>query len=92
VTALALVAGVVVGLGVVVFAGTRMLRNHDGTSSGVGNAFGAGFDVFDPGASRSRADLEEKHELQLQADPGDGERPVRVDLHGGTVHIKRPKP
>lgn len=91
-TALAFVGAVVVALGLVLWAGNRMLRDNDGPSAGGGNAFG-GFEVFDPGQARGREELDSKrHEAQQLPTPGDDDHPVRVDLSAGTFQVKKPKP
>ena len=82
---------VVVALALCVLAiwfGHHGLRNP-GPSSG-GNALG-GFDVFDPARARMKEDLDSKEtEGSVFPSPGDDERPVRVDLQGGKVHIRKP--
>lgn len=84
-------AGVVV-FGLVVWAGTGMVRNQDGGSTGVGNALGAGLaDFFDPGKARSDRDLQEQlRKTEIAPTPDGDDRPVRIDLAAGTVRIRRP--
>jgi hypothetical protein len=83
--------GVVVLTGLAVWFGNYNLRNPGPTSSG-GNAFG-GFDVFDPGQGRQKEDLDSKEtESEMFAAPEDDDRPVRVDLHTGKIHIRRTPP
>ena len=84
------VAAVVVLGGLAIWFGNHSLRNPGPTSSG-GNALG-GFDVFDPGQGRMKEDLDSKEtEGEQFAAPDEHDRPVRVDLRAGTVHIRRPQ-
>jgi hypothetical protein len=87
------VAAVLVLGGLAVWFGNHGLRNPGPSSSGVGNALG-GFDVFDPGQGRMKEDLDSKEtEGEMFAAPdADDDRPVRVDLRAGTVHIRKPQP
>lgn len=88
-TVVATIAIVVVLGGLAVWFGHHSLSSGGPTSSG-GNALG-GFDAFDPGRARMQEDLDSKETegAQFPADDGD-ERPVRVDLHTGKVHIRKP--
>ena len=89
------VIAVAVGLGLMllaVWAGHNSLRNA-GPSSGMGNALGGGLDVFDPGQGRMKEELDSKeHTREQLPSPEDDERPVRVDLRAGTIHIRKPPP
>ena len=85
------VAAVLVLGGLAVWFGNHSLRSGGPTSSG-GNALG-GFDVFDPGQGRGQEDLDSKEtEGAVFPAPTDDERPVRVDLRTGKVHIRKPLP
>ncbi len=89
------VIAVALGLGLMVlaiWAGHHGLRNSGPTSAGVGNAFG-GFDVFDPGQGRMKEELDSKeHTREQLPSPEDDDRPVRVDLHTGKIHIRKAPP
>lgn len=83
------VAGLVV-LALVVLAGTRMLRHHDGTGSGTAGALGNFIDVFDPARARADRDLDSReHQGEIIPSPDDDDRPVTVDLSKGTARIRR---
>jgi hypothetical protein len=83
------VAGLLL-LGLVVLAGTRMLRHHDGTGSGAADALGNFIDVFDPARARADRDLDSReHQGEIIPSPNDDDRPVRVDLSRGTARIRR---
>lgn len=86
------VAAVVVLTVVAIWFGHHSLRSGGPSSAGVGNALG-GFDVFDPARARMKEDLDSKETegSQFPADDED-ERPVRVDLRTGKVHIRRTPP
>jgi hypothetical protein len=74
----------------VVAAGTRILRHHDGAGSGASDALGSFIDVFDPARARADRDLDSReHQGEVIPSPGDDDRPVRVDLSKGTVRIRR---
>ncbi|WP_459981720.1 hypothetical protein [Nocardioides sp. AN3] len=82
-------AGVLM-LGLVVLAGTSMLRHHDGRSSATAGALGNFIDVFDPARARADRDLDSReHQGEVIPSPGDDDRPVRVDLARGTVRVRR---
>jgi hypothetical protein len=86
------VAGVLL-LVLVVAAGTRMLRHHDGTGSGASDALGSFIDVFDPARARADRDLESReHQGEVIPSPGDDDRPVAVDLSKGTARVRRTTP
>lgn len=84
------VAGAVL-FGLIVWAGTGMVRSAEG-GAGVGNALGGGLaDVFDPGQGRAQRDVAEQMEkTELAPTPRDDDRPVRIDLSSGVVRIRRP--
>jgi hypothetical protein len=84
-------AGLVV-LGLVMWAGHRMVtEKRSGTSSGAGGALGAFSDVFDPARSRAEHDLDSKeHQGELLPAPLDADQPVHLDLDKGTARIRRP--
>jgi hypothetical protein len=85
--------GAVLLLGLIVWAGTRMVAHPDPSAGSVGGAFGAGLGVFDPGAARAADDLEDNKNLtEVTPTPDEDDRPAwRVDLHRGTVRIPRPR-
>lgn len=77
-------------LALIVLAGTRMLRHHDGTGAGTADALGNFIDVFDPARARADRDLESReHQGEVIPSPGDDDRPVRIDLSKGTARIRR---
>ena len=83
------VAGLLL-LGLVVLAGTHLLRHHDGTGSGSADALGNFIDVFDPARARADRDLDSReHQGEIVPSPGDDDRPVTVDLAKGTARIRR---
>jgi hypothetical protein len=92
VTGLAIAAGALVVLGVIMWAGHRMLNEErTGSSSGGGGALGAFTDVFDPARSRAEHDLDSKeHQGELLPAPLDADLPVKIDLDSGTARVKRP--
>ena len=84
------VAAVLLLGGLAVWFGNHSLKSP-GPSSG-GNALG-GLDVFDPGRARMKEDLDSKEtEGETFAAPDEHDRPVRVDLQTGKVHIRRSQP
>ena len=86
------VVAVLVSVGLAVWLGHRSLGASGSSSAGAGNAFG-GFDVFDPGQGRMRDELDSKEtEGEVFPAPDDDERPVRVDLRTGKIHIRKPPP
>jgi hypothetical protein len=91
-TGLAIAAGALVVLGLIMWAGHRMLNEERaGTSSGGGGALGGFTDVFDPARSRAEHDLDSKeHQGELLPAPLDADLPVTVDLESGTAKIKKP--
>ncbi|MCW2815953.1 MAG: hypothetical protein JWN84_3408 [Nocardioides sp.] len=90
--ALITVAVVLVSAGLALWFGHHSLRSGGPSSSGVGNAFG-GFDVFDPGQGRMKEDLDSKDtEGEMFAAPDEEDRPVRVDLRTGKIHIRKTPP
>ncbi|WP_139981954.1 hypothetical protein [Nocardioides litoris] len=92
VTALVTVAALLVLSVVAVVVGHRGLGKSGPSSAGVGNAFG-GFDVFDPARARMKEDLDSKEtEGEAFPAPDDDDRPVRVDLQAGRIHIKKTPP
>jgi len=75
----------------VVWTGTRMVAHPDPAAGSVGDAFGAGLAVFDPGKARADDDLaSRKHQSEIVPTPDEEDHPVwKVDLHHGTVRIPR---
>lgn len=85
--------GLALGLALVAWLGTRMLRSGEMGSSGAADMFANFIDVFDP--SRARADqdiLEDEHKGEIAPSPDPLERPLRVDLHSGRVTVRRTPP
>ena len=88
VTAIVFAAAGLVLLAVVVAAGTRTLLRGGGGSS-VGDALGNFIDVFDPARAQADRDLQSKaHEGEAAPSPDDDDRPVVVDLAGGTATVR----
>jgi hypothetical protein len=78
--------------GLALWLGHRSLTSG-APSSGVGDAFSAGFEVFDPARARGREDLDSKENEGEALPSPDPERDrVRVDLRTGRVHVRRPRP
>jgi hypothetical protein len=90
---LAVGAASVLLLAVVVWMGTRMVRNPDPSAGAVAGAFGSGLGVFDPGAARAAKDLEDdRNHAEIVPTPDEHDRPTwRVDLTRGTVKIPPPE-
>jgi hypothetical protein len=87
---LVIVIVTVLVLGLVVAAGTRMLRSSATRRSGLHNALDNLIDVFDPAQSRAEEDLKsQRHQGAVIPSPDDEEPPVIVDLDKGTAHITR---
>jgi len=91
VTGLAIAAGALLALGLIMWAGHRMLNDGGGgTSSGDGGVLGAFTDVFDPARSRAEHDLDSKeHQGEVLPTPEELDLPVRVDLDSRTARIRR---
>ena len=91
-TVLAVGAGTVVVLGLIMWLGHRMVtEERSGTSSGGGGVLGGFSDVFDPGRARAEHDLDSKeHQGELLPAPLDLDPPVHLDLDKGTARIRRP--
>jgi hypothetical protein len=86
------VAGVI-ALGLVTWAGHRMLADPAPGGSGAAGAFGGFSEVFDPGRARAEHDLDSReHQGEIVPSPDDDDRLVRVDLTSGRAHVRRPKP
>ena len=87
------VAGLLV-LGLVVWAGHRMLLKPSAGSGAAVGALGNFIDVFDPARARADRDLDSReHQGEIMPSPDDDDRPVRVDLSTGRAHVRpRPKP
>lgn len=82
-------AGLLV-LGLVLWAGQRMLmQRRTGASGAASGALGNFIDVFDPARARADRDLDSKeHQGELLPSPDDADLPVRVDLDSGTARIR----
>ncbi len=83
-------AGLLV-LGLVAWAGHRMLTGHrGGATSATGGALGNFIDVFDPARARADLDLDSKeHQGEVLPSPDDHDLPVRVDLESRRARISR---
>lgn len=82
-------AGVLL-LGLVVWAGHRMVTGARDATAGAADALGNFIDVFDPARSRADQDLKSKeHQGDVLPSPDDNDLPVRVDLDNGTARIRR---
>jgi hypothetical protein len=92
-TVLAIAGGAVVVLGLIMWAGHRMVtEERSGSSSGGGGALGGFTDIFDPARSRAEHDLDSKeHQGELMPAPLDLDLPVKIDLDSGTAKVKRPQ-
>lgn len=88
-TALAIL-GLAIGLVVVAWLGTRMLRSGDMSSSGAADMFANFIDVFDPSRARADRDLaEEKHKGEVAPSPDPLDTPLVVDLRRGRATVRR---
>lgn len=77
--------------GLVVWAGTRMVAHPDPSAGSVGDAFGAGLAIFDPGKARADDDLaSRRHQSEIVPTPDEEDLPVwKVDLRRNQVRIPR---
>ena len=82
---------VVAVLGLMIAAGTRVLRwSRRGVSSGIGDGLGSFIDVFDPGNARAARELKEQDNIGHVVPSPDGDDPPHgVDLKSGRVTIRR---
>lgn len=78
----------VVGLGLAVWIGDRMLKGGGPTTTG--NALG-GFNVFQPTREDAEEEMESKRQ-QIVALPADDDGPINVDILKNTAIIKRSAP
>ncbi len=87
----AVVLGGLALFALVVWAGTRMVAHPDPAAGSVGDAFGAGLAVFDPGKARADDDLDSRrHQSEIVPTPDEEDQPAwKVDLRHGTVRIPR---
>lgn len=89
-TIVAVAGGLVLGLLLVAWLGTRMLRSGDTVSSGASGMFGNLIDVFDPARGRADRDIQEdEHKTEVTPTPAPHERPMRVDLRTGRATVRR---
>jgi hypothetical protein len=89
---LAVCVATVLLLGLIVWAGTRMVAHPDPEAVSVGGSLGTGLGVFDPGAARAADDLaDHKNQTEVVPTPDEhDDHPIwKVDLHRGTVKIPR---
>lgn len=87
--AVSVIAAVLV-LGLVVLAGTRMLREGSG-GGGATDALGNFIDVFDPARAQADRDLQsQKHQGAVLPSPDDDkDLSLKVDLNANTARVKR---
>jgi hypothetical protein len=84
------VAGLLV-LGLVAWAGHRMLVNPSGGGGAAVGALGNFIDVFDPARARADRDLDSReHQGEIIPSPDDDDALVRVDLSSGRARVRRP--
>ena len=84
-----LCVGVLV-LGLVAWAGHRMLNSDQRGSSGMTDALGSFIDVFDPARAKADRDLQsQKHQGTVIPSP-DGDPPMTIDLDAGRATINKP--
>jgi len=84
------VLGLAIGLLVIAWLGTRMLRSGETSSSGAADMFANFIDVFDPSRARADRDLaEEKHKGEVAPSPDPLHAPLAVDLHRGRATVRR---
>lgn len=85
-------AGVLV-LGLVVWAGHRMLTTGPQGGGGSSNALGGFSDVFEPARARADDDLKSKeNQLEVTPSPEDDDRPMVIDPVRMTVTVRKPGP
>jgi hypothetical protein len=86
-------AGVLV-LGLIVWAGHRMLTTGGGAGGGgASDALGNFIDVFDPARSRADQDLKSKeHQGEVAPVPDDDDRPMVIDPVRMRVTVRRAAP
>lgn len=85
-------AGVLV-LGLIVWAGHRMLTTGGQAGGGASDALGNFIDVFDPARSRADQDLKSKeHQGEVAPVPDDDDRPMVIDPVRMRVTVRRPTP
>jgi hypothetical protein len=91
VTALVFGAAALLVLGLVLWAGHRMVsERRSGTSTATAGALGNFIDVFDPARARAERDLDSReHQGEALPSPDDADLPVRVDLESGTARIRK---
>lgn len=85
------VVGVLV-LGLVVLAGTKMLREGSGSGSVISDGLGNFIDVFDPARARADRDIEsQKHRGEIMPSPDDDDDvALKLDLDANTAQVRRP--
>ena len=85
------ISGVVLGVLLAAWSGTRMLRSGEMSGGGAADMLGGAIDVFDPGKSRADRDLaEEQNKSEIVPSPDPLDRPLRVDLRTGRATVRRP--
>lgn len=86
------VAGIVI-LGLIVWAGHRMLTTGAQGGGGSSNALGGFSDVFEPARARADDDLKSKeNQLEVTPSPEDDDRPMVIDPVRMTVTVRKPAP
>jgi len=89
--ALAFVAAGVLVLGLVVWAGTRIVTADRSKSGGASDALGNFIDVFDPGQARADRYLKQKqNQGQVVPSPDDEDPPMTIDAARMRVTIRKP--
>lgn len=84
------VAGLLV-LGLIVWAGTRIVTADRSTGRGASDALGNFIDVFDPGQARADRYLKQKqNQGQVVPSPDDEDPPMMIDTVRMRVRVRRP--
>ncbi len=86
---LAIIGLAVVGVALAIWWGTRQLVPEKMTGSIATSGIGVVAEVFDPGAHRSRLELDaQKERVKVAPSPDDDDRPVLVDLQARTAKVR----
>lgn len=82
--------GLLIGVPLIAWTGTRMLRSGEMSGSGAADMFASLIDVFDPSRARADRDLaEQKHKGEVVPSPDPLVPPVGVDLVRGQAVVRR---
>lgn len=78
-------------LGLVVFAGTRMLRDSSSGGGAMADGLGNFIDVFDPARAKADRDLQsQKHQGDVLPSPDDDKDvALKLDLDNNTAQVRR---